>query len=269
MACQGLSPQTIKVYLAGIRHMQISIGLPDPKEFTSMPRLRMVQSGIQRYVSEQDSKVTKIRLPITPTILLQMRDYWLPKSTDPDVKMLWAAAIICFFGFFRSGEITVPSTTSFNPKIHLAWGDVSVDDTNSPTTLRIRLKTSKTDQLGNGVDVYVGRTDSPLCPVGAGLDYMAARGFEPGPFFRFSDGSPLTKSKFTQLVRDVLQTLGLPYTEFAGHSFRIGAATAAAKAGMEDSVIRSLGRWNSSAFLVYLRTPRDELAQCSKLIATV
>ena len=52
MVCQGLSPQTIKVYLAGIWHMQISIGLPDPKEFTSMPRLRMVQSGIQRYVSE-------------------------------------------------------------------------------------------------------------------------------------------------------------------------------------------------------------------------
>ena len=127
--------------------------------------------------------------------------------------------------------------------MHLAWGDVPVDDTNSPTTLRIRLKKSKTDQVGNGVDVYVGRTDSLLCPVGAGLDYMAAHGSEPGSFFRFSDGSPLTKSKFTQLVCDVLQTLGLLYTEFAGHSFRIGVVTAAAKAGMEDSVIRSLGRW--------------------------
>ena len=169
MACQGLSPQTIKVYLARIRHLQISIGLPDP---TSMPRLCMVQSGIQRCVSEQDSKVTKIRLPITPTILLQMRDYWLPKSADQDAKMLWAAAIICFFGFFRSG---VPSTTSFNPKIHLAWGDVSVDDTNSPTTLRIRLKTSKTDQLGNGADVYVGRPHYVQWE-----DYMAGRGSEPG-----------------------------------------------------------------------------------------
>ena len=63
----------------------------------------------------------------------------------------------------------------------------------------------------------------------------------------------------SQLVRDALHTMGLPYTEFAGHSFRIGAVTAAAKAGMEDSVIRSLGRWNSSAFLIYVRTPRDEL----------
>ena len=52
MACQGLSPQTIKVYLAGIRYMQISLGLTDPKEFISMPYLCMVQSDIQRYVSE-------------------------------------------------------------------------------------------------------------------------------------------------------------------------------------------------------------------------
>ena len=249
MAHQGLSPQTIKVYLAGIRHMQISIGLPDPKEFTSMPRLCMVQSGIQRYVSEQESQGSKIRLPITPTILVKMHNYWLPKSTETDIKMLWAATTICFFGFFRSGEITVPSTSSFNPSIHLAWGDVSVDNPHSPTTLKLRLKKSKTNQLGNGVDVYVGRTDSPLCPVGAGLDYMVARGSDPGPFFKFSDGSPLTQSKFTQEVREVLQALGLPYLEFAGHSFRIGAATAAAKAGIEDSVIRTLGRWNSSAFL--------------------
>ena len=69
-----------------------------------MPHLRMVQSGIQRCVSEQDSKVTKIRLPITPTILLQMRDYWLPKSADPDVKMLWAAAIIFAFSNFFHWE---------------------------------------------------------------------------------------------------------------------------------------------------------------------
>ena len=89
----------------------------------------------------------------------------------------------------------------------------------------------------------------------AGVEYMSTRGSDLGPFFKFSNSQPQSKSRFTQHVRDALQALGLPQNEFAGHSFRIGAATAAAQAGVEDLVIRTMGRWNSSAFLVYIRTP--------------
>ena len=248
--------------------MQITIGLQDPKEFSSMPRLKLVQSGIQRYTSEQQTGTVKIRLPITPAILHRIRDYWLPRSADPDIKMLWAAMTICFFGFFRSGEITVPSINSFNPSVHLAWGDVSLDNALAPTMLRVHLKKSKTDQLKKGADIFIGKSDCLLCPVGAGVDYMSSRGANPGPFFKFANGQPLTKSKFTQYVREALQALGLPHNEFAGHSFRIGAATAAAQAGIKDSVIRTMGRWNSSAFLVYIRTPPTELAQFTRLLTT-
>ena len=73
--------------------------------------------------------------------------------------------------------------------------------------------------------------------MGAGVEYMSIRGSDSGPFFKFSNGQPLTNSRFTQHVRDALQVLGLPHNEFAGHSFRMGAATAAAQAGVEDSVI--------------------------------
>ena len=56
-------------------------------------------------------------------------------------------------------------------------------------------------------------------------------------------------------VRSALQEIGFPAQDFAGHSFRIGAAMAAARAGIEDSVIRTLGHWSSSAFLAYICTP--------------
>ena len=65
LACQKLSPQTIKVYLSAIRHMQITLGLPEPREFSSMPCVRLVQSGIQRTYASQQT-VTKVRLPVTP-----------------------------------------------------------------------------------------------------------------------------------------------------------------------------------------------------------
>jgi hypothetical protein len=181
--------------------------------------------------------------------------------------MLWAAAVLCFFGFFRAGEITVPNQSSFNTSKHLSWGDVSIDDPMDPKVLKVNLKHSKTDQLGKGVEVYVGRTKCVLCPVAAVVAYMVKRGATPGQFFRFQDGKPLTKATFVHHVRLALQNAGLPYGNFAGHSFRIGAATTAAKAGMEDSVIRTLGRWNSAAFLVYIRTPRENLAKVSMALA--
>ena len=186
---------------------------------------------------------------------------------DPDKVMLWAAAVLCFFGFFRAGEICLPTLTAFKQEKHLSWGDVSVDSITSPNILRVKLKKSKTDQLGHGADVFVGKTECPICPVAGVLAYMVTRGNQAGPFFRFQDRKPLTKPAFTKEIRTVLETIGLPYQNFAGHSFRIGAATAAAKAGLEDSTIRTLGRWNSSAFLTYIRMPRDHLAKFSALLS--
>ena len=123
--------------------MQVTLGLPEPRAFSSLPRLRLVQAGIQRTHREQASQPSRVRLPITPAILRAMRSTLEAQATDPDVIMIWAAALLCFFGFFRSGEITIPNAAGFNPKIHLAWGDVTLDSTQSPSLLKIRLKNPK------------------------------------------------------------------------------------------------------------------------------
>ena len=266
LACQNLSPQTIKTYLAGIRHMQITLGLPEPKHFSSLSRLQQVQSRIQRTHHLRSSN-ERIRLPITPSILHKLRKHFDQSPLDEDMVMLWAATTLCFFGFCRSGEITVPSQSAFDASVHLAWGDVAIDNRSDPQVLKIHLKRSKCDQLRRGVDVFVGRTNDPLCPVAAGLSYMVQRGSADGPFFIRSNGIPLVKSYFVTRIRDALQAVGLPYQQFAGHSFRIGAATTAAKAGLEDSTICMLGRWNSAAFLSYIQTPREQLAQLSSMLA--
>ena len=129
--------------------------------------------------------------------------------------------------------------------------------------LRVFLKRSKTDQYGRGTEVFIGATDNDLCPVSAAQSYVAHRGVSAGAFFCSAGGVPLVKSRFVQLVRSALTRAGIPVSGYSGHSFRIGAATATAEAGIPDSVIQALGRWASPAFLRYVRTPREHLAQYS------
>ena len=121
-----------------------------------------------------------------------------------DHVMLWAAVTLCFFGFLRSGEVTVPSDSSCDPATHLTVHDISVNDTTNPTWLKLHLKASKTDPFRKGVDVVVGRTNNKLCPVAAMLAYVAITGNNPGFLFKFQDGRPLTKSRFVESVREAL-----------------------------------------------------------------
>ena len=75
------------------------------------------------------------------------------------------------------------------------------------------------------------------------------------------------KSKFTARFRQLLDQAGVDSTPYAGHSFRIGAATTAAAKGVEDSLIQTLGRWKSSAYLTYVRLPPENLAAVSHILA--
>ena len=93
-----------------------------------------MQSGIQHSYFQKDKDPSKVRLPITPSILHKLKAHWLSRNTSSDIILLWAAATVCFFGFFRAGEITVPTLSDFDEKIHLAWGDVAIDNPESPCT---------------------------------------------------------------------------------------------------------------------------------------
>ena len=60
-----------------------------------------------------------------------------------------------------------------------------------------------------GINVFIGHTEDDLCPVVAVLNYIAQRGDQPGPFFCFSDHTPLTKARFVTKVREVLTSAGV------------------------------------------------------------
>ena len=92
----------------------------------------------------------------------------------------------------------------------------------------VTIKHSKTDPLRQGVIMVLGRTFSQLCPVAAMASYLATCGFGAGPLFQLSDRTPLSRNWFMKQVHSALTTIGLDHSVFNGHSFQIGAATAAA-----------------------------------------
>ena len=73
-----------------------------------------------------------------------------------------------------------------------------------------------------------------------------------GLLFHYCNQSLLSKNRFTSSFRDILTRSGIDSSQYSSHSFRIGAASTAAANGVEDSVIQTLGRWKSSACLVYM-----------------
>ena len=161
------------------------------------------------------------------------------------------------------GEITAQSVRG-NGDHCIQLKDIAIDNHTNPTVIKLHLRSSKTDQLGKGVDVLLGRTDEDLCPVAALLAYLAIRSSEEGPLFRLRDGRFLTSDIFIKHVRATLTNLGYDAEAYAGHSFRIGAATTAAERGIEDSTIKAMGRWDSSAYQLYIRSPKLMLLSVSK-----
>ena len=182
--------------------------------------------------------------------------------------MLWAACCLGFFGFLRAGEMTVPSDTAYDAASHLSFNDLAVDIPGAPTVLRVHIKQSKTNPFRKGVHLFIGQTHSDLCPVSAMLQYLITRGSTAGPLFVFRDGRLLTRDRLVQALRLALDEAGFVSSQFSRHSFRIGAATTAAVKGLEDSVIKTLGRWRSLAYLDYVRIPGHQLAFYSRVLCS-
>ncbi len=264
LASEGLRHRTIKSYMAGVRHLHIEEGLADPF-LPALPRLHYVLRGVKR-TEGGGGDPRRERLPITPPLLRQMKEVWDSRASDPDRVMLWAACCLAFFGFLRAGEFTVPCDSGFDASTHLSWGDLAVDDPANPSILSVHLKASKTDPFRKGITLFIGKVPSDLCPVSAMLAYLLVRGKRTGPLFQFKDGRPLTRQRFVMAVRQVLLKAGVQADRYAGHSFRIGAATVAAARGMEDSIIKTLGRWKSLAYLEYVKIPRQQLANYSVML---
>ena len=254
---------TIKLYLAAVRNLHISCGYGDP--LLGKLLLKKVLRGILRY----QGHTRVLRQPVTPRVLFAIRPILLAWLGERDFSMIWAAFTLAFFCFLRCSEFTCQGVSTFRPKFDLSADCVLFHPSiASPQQMTIILKSSKTDISREGHRLVIACSPSLLCAVSAMPSYFLSA-CPRGPLFSFQSGRYLTRSAVVHLLRDAARYAGLPYKSLKGHSFRIGAASTAAAAGLPDWLIKVLGRWSSDCYQLYIRTPKNVLMSAAPRMASV
>lgn len=125
-----------------------------------------------------------------------------------------------------------------------------------------KIMSSKTDQLGHGQKLIIPRSRNGICPYSAMDKYVqhSTCNHSSRPLFQFHSGQLLTRYSYLKHLRHLLQRIGYNPIKFNTHSFRIGASTSTAEAGIPPYLIKLMGRWHSKAYLVCTHVSTNKLS---------
>ena len=225
-----------------------------------MERLRLLVRAIKRVKGQ--AALPK-RAPITMDLMRSLKNNMRVSDYDESDKlMLWAAFTTAFFGFLRSSEFCSQTSRTFDPERTLLVKDISI----TGNTAYVNIKISKTDPFREGQVIRLAASNSSVCPVRALKNHLLNCHMPHQPLFTFVDASFLSR----QVLSNVLRSL-LPKNScgpISSHSFRIGAATTAAAAGVPEWLIKVLGRWSSDCYERYIKTPSAVLERVPFLLCS-
>ena len=248
---------TIKVYLAAIQNLHVEFNCN--LNFAVMPRLQNTLRGIKRTLGLS----RRNRLPITLFILKSIFKLLTPShSLDIDTVMLWAAFSLAFFGFLRCSELTCNG--QFDRNVHLTREDFAFfPNIVSPQHMKVRIKKSKTDPFRQTSTITIAGSQSNVCAMAATRDFLLQTPdcSPQSPMFQFKDGAPLSRRTLASNLHTLLELCGFQPNNYNTHSFRIGAATTAAAAGLPAWLIKILGHWRSDSYERYIHLPQATILQ--------
>lgn len=114
------------------------------------------------------------------------------------------------------------------------------------------------DQSGKGVTLQLFRSGTNVCPVNSMIKFLTGRPKLNGPLLCHLNGRPLTRYQFSAVLKKALACWNVNYANYKAHSFRIGAATTAAKLGHSTDTIKLAG--SSNAYRAYIMSDPEPSA---------
>jgi len=255
--------KTMKLYLTGIKSYQLDLGI-DCKAFAD-PRLERIIQGIKRDHNEPERR-TRTRL--TRPYLLRVLASLSPDHYDDIV--IRAAFTLAFAGFLRVGEFTYKEADWEMGPSFQKWLPTksSIRISQDGQYMDFTLPSSKTDPFRKGIKLTIAASNDRGCPVLAMQQFYSVDTHRPhyAPLFCIGRNkrNAFTREYVVQRLQQLARGAGLEREGWNGHSFRRGAATWAAEAGIAETEIQTLGRWRSDAYKAYIEYSRDERIALSK-----
>lgn len=219
---RNLKISSIRRLLAGIQ-FYAKYHNPNFQSLFSEPSIRLLLKGLAKSSSKITDKRLPITLPLLRRLIISVRNGLFSSYLNI---LLEAVFLSAFYGFMRPGEFTSESN-KFDPARGISFSDLRF----GPKSFTLFLKHSKTDAQGSGVTLTLSKLDNNFCPFTAMVKFLKIRPRTPkhAPLFILPNGAPLSKACFRTHLTTVIKSCSLSPSLYTGHSFRIGAATAAAE----------------------------------------
>lgn len=268
---------TLGVKKAAIRSAFEHEGLQDP---TSGQRVKLVLRGMRREDGPPASK--------QPAMLRHLEGVYQDlqvKKLGSQGTAMWAAVCLGYFFTLRSRSYVAKNKgRGYNKRDILLRRDVHFvagrgaearvikptrENAHLVTRMIIRVKRSKTDQLGEGYERGININSHPYaCAVKAVLAHLLVTPGLPGEYpvccfdakaaMRSTAQWTITRDEVSKALKGAAMRMGESTDDLGSHSLRIGGATALAAAGAPDSFICYWGFWKSPAYRGYLRHVKED-----------
>jgi integrase len=211
LAARGLKAGTIRRHLSSISVAHRVAGEPSP---TVDPGVKTTWVGLKRTIG---TAVTR-KSAATVDEIVKMLEHMGSRPIDVRDR---AMLLLGFAGALRRSELCALDVED------LVLTERGYD---------LRIRKSKTDQLGEGCDLQIAR-GSHTCPITAVQRWLDLAGISSGPIFRgvnrHGNVSPtrLTDQQVARTIKKRCRPAGLDPALFSGHSLRAGCCTQMARDG--------------------------------------
>ena len=264
-----LRADTVRQYLSSIRtrHRQLAVSTEGLEGY-------LLNAAILGLEKSQPEK-TRSRGAVTPEMLkiLKSRAY-LYANNIQDEAILWLVCSLLWHCAMRGSELLGSKADEIVNDKTMLWSALTLTEKEVEgelwEVLRVEIKGQKQSRGKQTQVMELYPTPSELCPVAALKRAIEVGCLMEGPVARWTSGIMITAQFMNKFLRESLE----PITDWkrspiTTHSFRAGLPTLLSRIGEQDSTIKDVGRWKSTAYKLYQKEGSKDIGERIKLFRRI